>query len=72
MIKKCSHKTRGHERVPKRFEHATKITNIMMLKTKRRKGPTLGGIEDHFANQFQGPEIHEERERVWDISTSDL
>jgi hypothetical protein len=33
----------GHERVPKIFEHATKITNIMMLKTKRRKSPTLRG-----------------------------
>jgi len=29
-----------------------------MLKTKRRKSPTLGGTVDHFANQFQGLEIH--------------
>jgi hypothetical protein len=48
----------GHERVPKRFERATKITNIMLLKTKRRKYPTMGGTVDHFANQFQSPEIH--------------
>jgi hypothetical protein len=43
-----------------------------MLKTKRRKSPTLGGTVDHFANQFQGLEIHgPKKKRVWDISTSD-
>jgi hypothetical protein len=31
---KCPNKSRGHERVPKSFERAIKITNIMMLKTK--------------------------------------
>jgi hypothetical protein len=30
----------------------------MMLKTKKRKSPILGGTVDHFANQFQGPEIY--------------
>jgi len=29
-----------------------------MLKTKKIKNLTLGGIMDHFANQFQGPEIY--------------
>jgi len=53
----------GHERVPKLFERATKITNIMMLKTKRRKSPTLRGIVDHFANQFQGPKIHGQKKK---------
>jgi len=43
----------------------------MKLKTKRRKNPTLGGTMDHFANQFQDQEIHEPRQKVWDISTSD-
>jgi hypothetical protein len=43
----------------------------MMLKTKRRKSPTLEGTVDHFANQFQGPEIHGPKKKVWDISTSD-
>jgi hypothetical protein len=37
MIKSAQTKLEGHERVPKIFERATKITNIMMLKTKRRK-----------------------------------
>jgi hypothetical protein len=50
MIKSAQTKLGGHERIPKRFEHATKIINIMMLKTKRRKSPTLGGTMDHFAN----------------------
>jgi hypothetical protein len=59
MIKSAQTKLGGgHERVPKIFECATKITNIMMLKTKIRKNPTLRGTVDHFANQFQGPEIH--------------
>jgi hypothetical protein len=58
MIKSAQTKLGGHERVSKRFERATKITIIMMLKTKRRKSPTLGGTMDHFTNQFQGPEIH--------------
>jgi len=51
-------KAGGHEGVPKRFERATKINNIMMLKTKRRKNLTLGGTVDHFENQFHGPEIN--------------
>jgi hypothetical protein len=39
-------------------------------KTKRKSpSPTLGGIVDHFTNQFQGPEMYEQK--VWDISTSD-
>jgi hypothetical protein len=54
----------GHERVPKIFERATKITNIMMLKTKRRKSPTLGGTVDHFANQFQGLEMYEQKKSL--------
>jgi hypothetical protein len=43
----------------------------MMLKTKRRKSPTLGGTVDHFANQFQSSEIHGPKKKGWDISTSD-
>jgi len=35
----------------------------MMLKIKRRKSPTLGGTVDHFANQFQGPKIHEKKKK---------
>jgi hypothetical protein len=35
----------------------------MMLKTKRRKSPTLEGTVDHFANQFQGPEIHGQKKK---------
>jgi hypothetical protein len=54
----------------KRFEHAIKITNIMMLKTKRRKAQHWGGTMDHFANQFQGPEIHEKKKSL-DINTRD-
>jgi hypothetical protein len=54
----------GHERVSKIFERATKITNIMMLKAKRRKSPTLGGTVDHFVNQFQGLEIHEPKKSL--------
>jgi hypothetical protein len=55
MIKSAQTKLGG---MKEKFERAIKITNIMMLKTKRRKSPTLEGIIDHFANQFQGPEIH--------------
>jgi hypothetical protein len=36
----------------------------MMLKTKRRKRPTLGGTMDHFANQFQGPEMYEPKKSL--------
>jgi hypothetical protein len=43
----------------------------MMLKTKRRKNPTLRGTKDHFSNQFQGPEIHKKKKKVWDISIRD-
>jgi len=36
----------------------------MMLKIKRRKGPTLGGTVDHFTNQFQGPEMYEQKKSL--------
>jgi hypothetical protein len=35
-----------------------------MLKTKRRKILTLGGTMDHFANQFQGPEMYEQKKSL--------
>jgi hypothetical protein len=38
--------------------------NAMMLKIKRRKGPTLGGTVDHFTNQFQGPEMYEQKKSL--------
>jgi hypothetical protein len=52
MIKKCPNKAGGHERVPKIFERAIKITNIMMLKTKRRKNPTLEGHRGPFCKSI--------------------
>jgi hypothetical protein len=45
-----------------------KRANAMMLKIKWRKqkmrkspSPTLGGTVDHFTNQFQGPEMYEQK-----------
>ena len=33
-----------------------------MKKTKRKSpNPTLGGTVDHFTNQFQGPEMYEQK-----------
>jgi hypothetical protein len=64
MIKSAQTKLGGHERVLKIFKCATKITNIMMLKTKRRKDPTFGGTMDHFANQFQGLEMYEPKKSL--------
>jgi len=34
-----------------------------MLKIKSKKSPTLGGTMTHFANQFQGLEIHEKEKK---------
>jgi len=48
----------GMKEFQKDLSMPKKITNIMMLKTKRRKSQTLGGTIDHFANPFQGLEMH--------------
>jgi len=59
---KCQNKAGGawkNTKDSKMFEHTTKITNMMMLKTKQKKqienaqARYQRGTMDHFANQFK-------------------
>jgi hypothetical protein len=70
MIKNAQTKLGGMKEFQKRLEHAIKITNIMMLKTKIRKA-------QHWGTPWTILQINSKvqkfmkKKRVWDISTSD-
>jgi len=79
--RRCPYKAGGMKKKSKwskNFEQKKKKSQCndaqnQMKKTKtKRKSPsqTLGGTVDHFINQFQGPEMYEQK-KVWDTSTSD-
>jgi hypothetical protein len=70
MIKNAQTKLGGMKEFQKRFEHAIKITNIMMLKTKIRKAQHWGAPWTILQINSKVQKFMKKK-RVWDISTSD-